>query len=1246
MSYTERKIIEYNEKLFGLFIRFDNKENWPILYCSKSVERVTGFTHKELISKTFRWWDAIHEDDKKLVDDNLKSAAEENKSVEFSFRFNSANGDLVWLRFSGGCSFFRTDVIDGIFTDITKEKKNQISVKEELNSLKISLREMGAHYWVQNIETRELKFESEQFFQRLGYAENEYPTNQDEYLSLVEPADIEKTMDTYEKHIQGLLPVHTAEYRIKTKEGKWIWTLNIARVTQRGKSGSIKEVSGITIDNTENKVAEERLNAERERLQQIMDTSPIAVALTTDSIIQYSNKRFEHIFGVRKGESIVPTYIRKQDRDTVMEQLKHQQYVFNYELNKLDKNGKVIDCIVNYSVTQIDGRESILSWILEVTPLKEAEKKADLARRTSERIFETVPVPIFVVDFNKNRILKCNKALLDFHQIERIDKYDPENIWVSFEDRMKIMNRLSVVGFVYNQEIQIRRLGTAEKVWGMYSIYPINYLGKECHIISFVDLTKIKETELQLSFAKEEAVLATKAKSEFLARMSHEIRTPMNAIIGLTHLTLQTKLAKKQREHLSKVHSSGVTLLGIVNDVLDFSKIEAGKMELDLHEFDLEKLFIDFTNVVTFKAHEKNLEVIMDLDRRIPKLLIGDSLKIKQVLVNLSNNAIKFTEEGEIVIKAEITEIKEKQLKILFSVSDTGIGLTKNEIGRLFHSFSQADGTTTRRYGGTGLGLSISKRLVELMGGEIWVESEKNTGSTFGFSLWLNTAKADSRRNDLSELKESRILICDDNKTSCTILAGLLSEIKSEITIVNNGRDAIAALEKDRGENFDLLLIDWKMAGLNGIETIKQIKKSGKIKSVPSIIMVTAYNREDVISEAIKVGVNSTLIKPVSYSTLYDTLLDVFGKNEDVREEKYSVPFLSEIKSRVQGANVLLVEDNAVNQDVAIGMLQEVGVSVEIANNGLEAVSKVRGSGNPSKYELVIMDLQMPVMDGYDATIEIRKMDEYKKLPIVALTADAVEEIKENCLRIGMNDFISKPINPDTFYLSVDKWIQVVENRTEVQVPIAENEVQEITAIEGVNLKNGLNRINNKLSLYQKLLIKFYKHYEGFVDEIRKRHRESENIDDLKKDIHTLKGVAGNIGAEKLFLYSKNFEQKLKEDGQNSIDKDLDELQNLITPILDSIKAQLITGKEDTTSDIAVVFDENKKEQLDKILEELKILLSRNSFKAVNKTNELMRLVAGTELERHATKIEEFVSDYEFEKSFAELKEFMKHITT
>ncbi len=610
---------------------------------------------------------------------------------------------------------------------------------------------------------------------------------------------------------------------------------------------------------------------------------------------------------------------------------------------------------------------------------------------------------------------------------------------------------------------------------------------------------KVEERTKELEVAKIKAESATKAKSEFLANMSHEIRTPMNGIIGMTYLALQTSLDEKQKKYIQRIDNSAKNLLNIINDILDFSKIEAGKLTIEKIRFDMFELIDSVINLIELKAYEKDLELIVNYDIEMNKEFFGDSLRISQILINLLNNAVKFTYKGS--VKLTIKNIKDD--RYLFEVEDTGIGLSKEEQTKLFKSFSQADGSTTRKYGGTGLGLSITKQLVELMNGRIYLNSKKDEGSVFGFEIELKSIESKKKYNYFSDKK---VLIVDDNKLWQEILENLLKTFKVNIDIASS---ATIALEKMKEKEcaYDLILMDWNMPKIDGLEAIKLIKQYCKDLTPPTIIMVSSFIQESILQEAKKLGVQIFLQKPINPSILNDLLTGLFIEeiNFEINKTK-SINSLKNAISTLGGSKILLVEDCVLNQEIIVGLLEHSGIELDIVSNGKDALELF----NKNRYELILMDIQMPIMDGYEATKLIRQKD--LKIPIIALTANVMNKDILQTQKVGMNEHLNKPINVEKFY---DILLKYITKKREKQYLDVKNKLIDIPKFKSINTNLGLEYMAGNLQLYKKILNSFYDKYKD-LDEKKLSQVKEKSDEEFKTCIHTLKGLSKNIGAQNL----------------------------------------------------------------------------------------------------------------------------------
>lgn len=897
-----------------------------------------------------------------------------------------------------------------------------------------------------------------------------------------------------------------------------------------------------------------------------------------------------------------------------------------------------------------DNNIALENEIVERKRAGEELKKAEIKYRS---IFDNAPYGIYQTNL-EGKVLTANPALA------RMLGYDsPEDMISSIKNiikdlyveparRYEFLKILNRQGFVKNFEFKAFCKDKSEIIVSNNSR---TVLDDTKNILYFEgvleDVTERKQIE-DLKIAKEAAESSTRSKSEFLAHMSHEIRTPMNAIIGFSNLALMTELSPKQLDYINKIDAAAKSLLEVINDILDFSKIEAGKLEMSSIDFHLHDVLRNMSDMVSVKAAEKGIELIVSIDDNVPNALIGDPFRLRQVLINLTNNAVKFTPSGYILVEVETIDMDDTCCRLRFSVKDTGIGITQEQISKLFAAFCQGDASLTRRFGGTGLGLVISKQLVNMMGGDISVVSTSGKGSAFSFTALFRLLPEEKQTHFIvpEDIRDLKVLVVDDNAVVRSVIQHQLQSFPLTVETVDSGEAALAALV--RAENthpYDLVLMDWCMPGINGIDASRMIRQDLHLNHIPLVIMITAFGREDVMKEAEEVGINGFLLKPASPSMLFDTIMDVLGKRSATAITplpSHESP-MNKTREKLAGTRVLLVEDNIINQQVAREILEIAGVIVEIANNGKEAIEAVANN----QYDLLLMDIQMPILGGYEATRLIRTDNKNASLPIIAMTGHAMQGIKDECLAAGMNDYISKPIDIEELFGILTKWIeQSSAVPCDILPPSADIELPELKEcrfphhLPGIDIDSGLQRLVGNKNLYKKLLIDFLHNYHQVIADIQCALKSDEAV--AHRLAHTLKGIAGNISAKDVHAAANELDLAITGGKCGDYDRLLSNLDKSLQVLLQSIK----TLEEDENNQQLFKEVPLDYEKITPVLQEMAQLLQKDNFYAVKYLEILKERFGESRFRDEINQLEKHIRNIEFAEATQVLEKIRAVVNT
>ena len=1011
-------------------------------------------------------------------------------------------------------------------------------------------------------------------------------------------------------------------------------------------------------DETELVVAQHEIQSIHERTIAMMQNSPMHISIKDPSgQYRFANRAFESMFGLPQEEVVgkTDTQVFPEHMSALFEKL-HFDVLHRKALVEAEECVDIGDrrhwlSFICYPLYDENG--SVMAVCSQSTDITERLQAGEKLLKLS-RAVENSPASVIITD-TSGAIEYVNRRFVEVtgYSAEEAIGQNPRVLYSGLHtpEFYREMWDTILAGKTWQGEINNRKKN-GEIFLEAVSISPIhNDHGILTHFVAVKeDIPRRKQTELELQKAMAAADAANRAKSDFLANMSHEIRTPMNAIIGLSHLCMQTELTPKQDDYLQKIHGSSKSLLGIISDILEFSKIEAGMMDVERVPFELEDVLSNLATVVSTKAEEKGLEFMFETSLDVYPRLVGDPLRLGQVLINLVGNAVKFTDKGEVLVLTEIDRDEADEVVLSFTVRDTGIGLTQEQAGKLFHAFTQADTTTTRKFGGTGLGLSISKQLVGLMKGKIWVESTPDKGSKFVFTARFG--KVAERRADRFGIPEGgmrgmRVLAVDDNATCCHILKSYLESFSFNVTTAVSGPEALRTIERAgrEGRPYRLVVLDWKMPEMDGLEVARKIHEMAGPGMKPRILLLASFGQNEVLRQAEGNVIDGLLTKPFQQGDLFDAAMEVFGYGE-VKGKRNAVSALlrTDLIAKISGAHILLVEDNEINQQVARELLEKAGVTVAIAENGKEAVARAL----EEKFDGVLMDIQMPVMDGLSAAREMRKAPGLANLPIIAMTANVMASDREQSLAAGMNDYIAKPFDPNQMVAILAKWITPAQPAVLSSTPDQKTGQypEALPDLPGVQVAGGVFRVGGSVAAYCAILEKFRNGQRGTLAGISTAIAAND-WEASERLAHTLKGLLGTLGAEKLKDKVAELETAIQSKAKAGVESLLPEVDTELVQLFASIDCalRLRAEKKDAGDKAAAPGSLIDMNELTGLIRQAMAQLEQFDS-GVEETVARMRGLMGGDvsMKRIIVSIEQHINGYNYEQGLAELVSCAKNL--
>jgi two-component system sensor histidine kinase/response regulator len=1148
-------------------------QDGQIMLGNPRARQLTGYTEQEMHARPFM--EFVHPDDVRKVTERVTRRLN-GESVErhSAFRLMHKSGQQIWVESSAVIIDWEGRPATLAFlADLSERRAHEQALLKSEEHHRLVINNVTDGILV--VRDERIVFANPRMLQLTGHSPGDAANLH--FSAVVHPDDRSMVVDRYMRRMRGETVEPQYNFRVVNQStGATIWAAaTVVMIEWEGRPATLTFLTDVS----ERKRLEDDLKRTLAERETILDNSIVGIVLLTpQGRVRWANRAMAEKFGTFGsdyiGNSLERHYVSREDYmrvgGEVAAAVRKGQY-FEAELQMRRDDGSLFWAYLSGgAVNRRDLSQGTVWVIMDITKRRQLEDDLNKSEEHYRQVVDNVTECILVVQ--GGQIIFANQRLFELTGYTREEMFsNPFVTAIHPDDRQKVIDshvrRLRGETVEQNYQFRLVNSRSGDIVWVELSAVAIEWEGKPATLSFMTDVTKRRtlEESLQKSMvervrlqtlqfeselkdaevARRHAEQSTQAKSMFLANMSHEIRTPMNAIIGMAHLALRTELNPKQRDYIEKIHGAGISLLGVINDILDFSKIEAGKLDIEKLDFNLDEVLINVSTVTSYKAHEKELEYLFQVPPVIPRHLVGDPLRLGQVLINLINNAIKFTNSGEIYVACRLLEASEDQVLLEFLVRDTGIGMSAEQAARLFRAFSQADESHTRKYGGTGLGLSISKGMVELMGGRIWLESEVDRGSTVYFTACFGLAAIQTRELAVpQEMNGLRVLVVDDNPVACAILAENLSALPFAVDVAAGGLEALAAIRAcDEHQPYGVVFTDLRMPGMDGIELICEVKRDPALRAAPRMVLVSAYGRDEMHFRRESSLVDHFLTKPVNASTLVDTLVALFTAPAS------SAPSRSlNTAVRFHDLSILLVEDNEINQQIARELMEGVGISVDVAANGRVAVDKLFSAG-PGRYGMVFMDVQMPEMDGQEATRLIRAEGRFDSLPIVAMTAHAMIEERDRCIASGMSDHLSKPVHPATMFRVIGRWCPASLSQPQESMPVAPAAApdgSEELVIDGFDVADGLARTMGNRAFYLQMLARFRDGQRDVADAIRHALDDNDRRS-AERHAHTLKGVAGQLGAIAMQELASTLETRIHEGAESPA----------LVPLLDRLDADL-----------------------------------------------------------------------------------------